>query len=126
MSPRLIRRLVVLVFVGGIAGMIVGSIKDSNGAAITAGIITATAALGLILITSVAPSGSLARPARTSGEDDGGTGADAAPVFDERIARDVEARVQALVVAGADEDEVRKLVRRAIDLGLGSAITSDQ
>ncbi len=129
MSPRLIRRLVVLVFVGGIAGMIVGSIKDSNGAAITAGIVTAMAALGLILITSVAPPGSLAKPSRANGVNGAGAEPDADPpplAFDETIARDVEGRVQALVAAGADEEEVRKLVRRAIDLGLGSALTPDR
>ena len=41
-------------FVAGIAGMIVGSIADNNGVAITFGLITAVAAVGLILVTAVA------------------------------------------------------------------------
>jgi hypothetical protein len=43
-QPRIVRRLVLVVFVGGIAGMIVGSIADNNGTAITFGLITAVAA----------------------------------------------------------------------------------
>src|SRR5689334_2358110 len=111
MSPRALRRIVWVVFVAGIGGMIVGSIKDSSGGAITAGIITAVASLGLILITSVAPPGSLLKP-----------GADrptAEPVAepDERLARDVEDRITALVDRGADETDVRSLVARAVELG---------
>jgi hypothetical protein len=40
----------------------------------------------------------------------------ATPRVDPAIARDVEARVQALDDQGADEDEVRRLERRAMDL----------
>jgi len=133
MSPRAIRRLVVAVFVAGIGGMIYGSIKDSNGFAITAGVLTAIAAFGLILITAVAPPGSLARPARDH-EGDRGADQDAsrAPTTSggtegidaDEAARDVEARVEALVAAGADEIEVRKLVRRSVDLGRASARSS--
>jgi len=115
MSPRILRRIVWLVFVAGVIGMIFGSIRDSNGAAITAGIITAIAATALILITAVAPPGSLAKAPR----DD--EGVDAAPTpehaVDERLARDLETRVTALVAAGADEEQVRLLVARAVDLG---------
>jgi len=118
MSPRALRRIVVTVFVAGIAGMIVGSIRDSNGMAITFGIVTAVAALGLILVTSVAPAGSLAkaRPSDAARLDDPREPA----VVDERAARDVEARIQALVDAGADEEQVRLLVGRAVDLGRGT------
>ena len=105
-SPRLVRRVVLGVFVLGIAGMIVGSIADSNGAAITFGLITAVAALGLVLVTSVSPPGSLAK-----------TGASANANVDERLANDLEERIAALVVAGAAEDEVRKLVGRAVEMG---------
>ena len=55
MSPRWIRRIVIVVFVAGIAGMIAGSVADNNGVAITFGLVTAAAAVGLILVTSVAP-----------------------------------------------------------------------
>ena len=103
MRPRTVRRVVALVFLGGVAGMIVGSIADNNGTAITFGIITAMAAVGLILVTSVAPPGA----DRTSGHDE----------VDPEVAADVEARIQALVADGADEDAVRRLVRRVTELG---------
>src|SRR5215218_507203 len=92
MPVRWVRRIVLLVFLGGIAGMIVGSIADNNGTAITFGLITAVAVLCLILVTAVTNG-----PAATDpGED-------------------VERRIQALVDAGADETEVRALVQQAID-----------
>jgi hypothetical protein len=100
MSARWIRRIVLVIFAGGIAGMIVGSIADNNGTAVTFGLITAVAAAGLILVTSVAGPGAF-----------GG-----APV-DEAAAEDVERRVEELVAAGVDEAEVRSLVRAAIRLG---------
>jgi hypothetical protein len=111
MSPRLIRRLVIVVFVAGIAGMIVGSIADNNGAAITFGLITAVAALALILVSSVAPPGAFTSRRRPMDQP-------SVPV-DERVAADVEARIERLVAAGADETELRKLVQRAIELGRG-------
>lgn len=107
MSPRVLRRIVVAVFVVGIGGMIGGSIADNNGMAVTFGLVTAVAALGLILVTSAAG------PAAFTKEGAG-------PPLDEETALDVEARIDALVAAGADEDEVRRLVRRAIDLGRGT------
>ena len=99
MDPRLVRRLVIVVFVGGIAGMIVGSIADNNGIAITFGLVTAVGAICLILVTSV---GSAATPGVR---------------FDDAEAESMERRIRALVDAGADEDEVRELVRRAVLLG---------
>lgn len=98
MDPKILRRLVLVVFVGGIAGMIVGSIADNNGIAITFGLITAVAAICLMLVTSVA--------AR-----------DQAVVFDERRAEEMESRIQSLVHDGADEDSLRALVRDAVVLG---------
>lgn len=101
MSPRRIRTLVIVVFVGGIAGMIVGSIQDNNGTAITFGLLTAAAAVGLLLVTSV-----------------GGTDAFAkAPVFDDEAAAQLEIRIAALIAAGADEQSVRELVRESVRLG---------
>ena len=49
-SPRIIRRIVLIVFVLGIGGMIGGSIAEITGLAITFGLITAIAALGLVLV----------------------------------------------------------------------------
>ena len=113
MSPRTIRRLVLVVFVGGIAGMIVGSILDNNGVAITFGLVTATAAVGLILVTAVAPPEAFRKGAVrmtiTPTIDDGDDGA----LVEEQVGR--------LVTAGADEAEVRELVRRSITFGRGVA-----
>jgi hypothetical protein len=97
-QPRIVRRLVLVVFVGGIAGMIVGSIADNNGIAITFGLVTAVAAICLMLVTSV-------------------TAATESVRFDEARAEELEGRIQALVDAGADEDELRDLVRDAVLLG---------
>lgn len=108
-SPRLVRRGVLVVFVAGIIGMIVSSILDSTGGAITFGLITAVAAISLVLVTSVSA------PEALSGR----SAADAA--VDERVAADLEARVQSLVSAGADEDDLRRLVSRAIEFGRGGA-----
>jgi hypothetical protein len=99
MQPRLVRRLVLVVFVAGIAGMIAGSIADNNGIAITFGLVTAVAAVCLILVTSV----TAAPPDQVR--------------FDDVAAEAMEARIEALVRAGADESAVRDLVREAVLLG---------
>jgi len=97
MTASRVRSLVLVVFVGGIAGMIVGSIADNNGTAITFGLVTAVAALCLVLTTAVQHG----------------------PVvhFDEHAAGELEARIGELVDAGADEQQVRDLVRDAVALG---------
>jgi len=107
MSPRVIRWLVWLVCLIGIAGMIVGSIADNNGIAISFGIMTALAVTGLILVTAVAgPEAFDRRRQGTSG-----------PPLDDATATDLEVRIQRLTDAGADEDDVRLLVTRALDAG---------
>jgi hypothetical protein len=90
MSPKAVRWLVVVVCVGGIAGMIVSSIADNSGAALTFGVITATAVLVLIAVTAAGP-----RP------------------MAEADAERLEERIRQLVAAGADETAVRDLVREA-------------
>jgi hypothetical protein len=105
-SPRIIRRIVIVVFIIGIGGMIAGSIADNNGVAITFGLTTAAAALALVLVTQVSPPGSLAKP-----------GTPSPAIIDEQMAADLEARIERLVADGADETDVRKLVGRAIELG---------
>ena len=80
----------IAVCVCGIAGMIVSSIADNSGAAVTFGVITANAVLVLIAVTAAGPS----------------------PPTEEDAAR-LEQRIQDLVAAGADEDAVRDLVRQA-------------
>lgn len=94
MSPRWIRRAVLGVFVLGIAGMIAASIAERTGAALTAGLVTAVAMLCLVLVTTVAPPEGFG-----------------SRVLDEETAAEVEQRVTDLVSGGADEAEVRSLVR---------------
>ena len=98
MDPRILRRLVLVVFVAGIAGMIVGSIADNNGLAVTFGLLTAVAAICLMLVTSV-------------------TSHSESIPFDEARAEMMESRIQELVTSGADEQQVRELVREAVLLG---------
>lgn len=89
--------------------MIVSSILDSTGGAITFGLITAVAAITLVLVTSVSPPGALSKHGTRSAD------------VDERVAADIEQRVLELTDAGADEDQVRRLVSRAIEFGRGGA-----
>ncbi|MEY2423714.1 MAG: hypothetical protein QOI95_3781 [Acidimicrobiaceae bacterium] len=78
-----------------IAGMIVASITSHNGVAIALGITAAVAVMCLMLVTAVAGPEAFGR----------------VQPIDERAAADLERRVQALVAGGADETEVRSLVR---------------
>ena len=98
---RAIRILVIVVCVSGIAGMIVTSATNHNGAAITFGLITAVAILCQMVATTVA------------NEDRGST----EPRLDEAEASRLEARIDELVAAGADEAAVRDLARHAVRLG---------
>jgi hypothetical protein len=91
---------VAVIFIGGVAGMIVTSIADNDGAAVTFGLVCAAAAVCLIAITSV-----------SAADTDGSVG------FDEQTAADLETRIGRLVEAGADDAEVRDLVRLAVRLG---------
>jgi hypothetical protein len=106
---------VLVVFVGGIGGMILGSILDNNGVAITFGLVTAAAALGLILVTMVVPAEAFQQPRgdRLPGAD-GSPGASSSTVDDEQAGARVEEQVELLTAAGADEREVRELVRRVM------------
>ena len=98
MSPRAVRLAVVVVCAAGIAGMIVSSIADSTNGALTFGLLTAAAAVSLILVTAVT-----ARPS--------------AALDDEELAAGIEERINALVEAGAEERDVRALVGEAVELG---------
>jgi UPF0716 family protein affecting phage T7 exclusion len=108
LSPRLVRWTVLVVCVAGIAGMIVGSVADNNGVAITFGLIAAVAVLGLILVTAVSGPGAFTRE-----------GSERVPGVDEDRAALVEQRIQRLIAAGAEEAAVRDLVREAVRLGRG-------
>lgn len=97
MTARTVRALTAGICAVGIAGMIGGAVAASTGAALTFGLVTATAVLCSIVATAV----SGARPG-TSGRGD---------------PRRVEDLVRALVDSGADEAEVRALVAEARRLG---------
>ncbi len=101
MPQRAIRRALSVIFVVGIAGMIAMSIADNDGGAVTFGLVCAAAAVCLIAITSV-----------TTGR------ADDHPIrFDDETAVELEDRISDIVVSGADEEQVRDLVRLAVRLG---------
>lgn len=97
----MVRQAVIAVCVLGVAGMVGGSIANRIGVAITAGVIAAIAVLCLILVTAVAGAGAFG----------------ASPPVDETAAVDLERRITELIAAGADEVEVRSLVRAATRFG---------
>lgn len=98
MTLRTLRTICAAIFVAGIAGLIVGSVLDNNGAVLTVGLVTVVAAVALLSASSVA---------RREPID----------AFEEADAERLESSVQQLVAAGAAETDVRNLVREAIRLG---------
>lgn len=88
-------------FLVGIPGMIVASINGTTGTALTLGLLAAGAAVVLIAVTAVT-TGRIPPAA----ERPGATAAEAE-------AEAIERRIQALVATGAEEQEVRELVRAA-------------
>ncbi len=104
MTLRVLRWAVIAICVVGIAGMIIGSIADNNnGVVVTFGLITAVSIIVLMAVATTARG----LEARQS----------AAAEVDEALAEEIEAKVQALVTAGADEASVRDLVGKAVRLG---------
>ena len=102
MFLRVLRPACGIVFVSGIAGIIVTSINGNNaGWVLTIGMVTAVAALILIAVTAASP-----RPR--------------IDVFDDVVAERVEQRIAAPVAAGADEAEARALVRDALEMARGT------
>ncbi len=97
MTARAVRGMAAAVCVAGIAGMIVSAVAGSTGAALTLGLMTATAVLCSIVATAVTS----ARPGPVRRGDPA----------------QVDALVRRLVEAGADEDDVRALVAQAKRLG---------
>ena len=100
-------------FAVAIPGMIIASINDNSGAAVTFGLLAAAAALALLAVTAVTTP---RLPPDVVGRN--GTGQ-----ASEAEAEALEARVQALVAAGVDEDELRDLVRRAVRVARGTFST---
>jgi uncharacterized membrane protein (DUF485 family) len=98
-AVRVIRLVCIVCFVGGIASMIAASLADNNiGAVLTAGSISAIAAIVLLAVSTVATT-------QRSVE------------FDDADAEILETNIRRIVDAGANETSVRDLVRRAVELG---------
>lgn len=98
---KLIKTTCFTLFLAGIPAIIVSSIRGNNeGWVLTFGMITAVAALILIAVSSVTTNKRI-------------------DAFNEVLAERLEQRVQQLVQAGANEDEVRALIRESIDLARG-------
>jgi hypothetical protein len=93
-------------FLVGIPGMIVSSINDRTGAAVTFGLVSAGAVLALIAATAV-----------VTGRIPPDAAAPVRPADAEGEGAELEAGIQSLVSAGADEAAVRDVVRRAVRLG---------
>src|SRR3984893_16616156 len=102
-SAGAVRAVTIGVCAAGIAGMIVTSALNHNGAAITFGIVTAVAILCSMVATAVAGdiSGHQGKVAGAADDVDAPTDA---------LAAIVEEQVQGLVHGGADEEAVRQLV----------------
>ena len=103
LAPGTLRGAALLLCATGIVGMIVTSIADEVGAAITFGFIGATGAFVLLLVGVLVPA------------------VESAASWDEERAAAVEDAVQRLVAAGADEEDLRSTITAAIHLGQRSA-----
>jgi Na+/melibiose symporter-like transporter len=102
-SVRIIRWLCAIVFVCGIAGIIVSSINgNNNGWVVTIGVTTSIAAIILIVVSTVSTRQRI-------------------HVFDEVEAEQLETKINEQVQRGASEEALRDIVRRAIDLGRKTA-----
>ena len=99
LSLRAIRVACAVVFVCGIAGIIVSSVNGNNeGWVISIGLTTTLAAIALIIASTVAVRQRI-------------------HVFDDVAAEQLETRMAQLIAAGADETALRDVVRQAIELG---------
>ncbi|MBM3799066.1 MAG: hypothetical protein FJW18_03220 [Actinobacteria bacterium] len=96
-----IRIVTGVMFVASIAGLIVSSIAGNNeGWVVTIGVVSAITAVVLIVSSAVVSSKRI-------------------PAFSEVEAERIEEQVRRLVAAGADENDVRELVKTSIRLGRG-------
>ena len=100
-ATRFLRPVCAVIFVAGIAGIIVSSVNGNNaGWVLSIGMVTAVAAIILIAVTATSH-----RPR--------------IDVFDDAIAERIEQRVRVLVSQGASEEEARSLVRDAVAMVRG-------
>jgi hypothetical protein len=94
-ASRLITRACIAVFVGGIAGLIISSIAgNNNGVVLTIGGFIVIAAIVLMTVNTV-------------------TVHERIDAFDDAASEQLESQVAHLVEQGADEADVRALVRDA-------------
>lgn len=101
MAAKLIRILCFGIFLAGVPGIIVTSIvSNNNGGIVTIGMCMVGAAIVLITMSATNSNKRL-------------------DAFNEVAAERVENRVRALIEAGANEQEVRALIRDTIDLSRG-------
>ncbi|MGA0117638.1 MAG: hypothetical protein ACO3JF_04525 [Ilumatobacteraceae bacterium] len=101
MALKLIKISCFALFLAGIPAIIVSSIRGNNeGWVLTFGMITAVAALILIAVSAVTSNRRI-------------------DAFNDVLAEQIEQRVQQLVHAGANEDDVRALIRESINLARG-------
>ncbi len=101
MAAKLIRVLCFSIFLAGVPGIIVTSIvSNNNGGIVTIGMCMVGAAIVLITTSATTTNKKL-------------------DIFNDVAAERIENRVQSLVQAGADENEVRALIRDTIDLTRG-------
>jgi hypothetical protein len=99
MARRLIPRVCAAVFVAGIAGIIVASVNGNNeGVILTIGLCIVLAAVSLLTYGAVTVKGRI-------------------DAFDDADAERLEQQIAALVATGADDQQVRDLVRDAMRLG---------
>lgn len=98
-AVRIIRISCAVIFVLGIAGMIISSVAGNNvGVVTTIGVTTAIAAVVLLIATVAASNTHL-------------------EVFNEAQAQRLERKITALVKSGTDETSLRSVVRDATKLG---------
>ena len=100
MNIRRLRRIIALTSAASIATMIVFSVKDNAAGAMTGGVLGAIGILCLMVGNAV-----------HLGDNQGGA--------QESLAAELDARVQELVDAGADEPRARSVVNKAIRYGRG-------
>lgn len=99
MARRWIPLACAVIFVAGIAGIIIASVNGNNaGVVLTIGLGIVLAAVALLTFAAVG-------------------GKSRIDVFVEADAERLEGQVAALVAEGADEEQVRALVRDAMRLG---------
>jgi hypothetical protein len=102
-SLRVIRWLCAVVFVCGIAGIIVSSINGNNeGWVVTIGLTTTLAAIVLIIASTVASRQRIS-------------------AFNDVAAEKLESLIETEIQRGGNEDALRDIVRRAVELGRQSS-----